>query len=187
MGLYDYLNINDATIEEIWRRYLRLRGLQTENDPIPLGETGESFRRAWEKYLYSQTPAGAAVLGTTTTDQAGGVITDLTKPIPKLQAGELPGELDEEAVLKAGYVLLYEHKDFGGRSFVLPPGNYKWIEDAGIPNDLISSVKVPAGWKLVAYEHKDFGGRSRSITGNNSFISDFNDMLSSAKVQRSGA
>lgn len=184
MGLYDYLSINDATIEEIWRRYLKLRGLQSDNDPIPAGETSESFRRAWEKYLYSQRPPGSAVPGTTV-DADGGTITEGgTVKIPKLQAGELPGDLDEDAVLKAGYVLIYEHKDYGGRVFVLPPGNYKWIEDAGIPNDMISSAKVPPGLKLLCYEHRDYGGRLRTVTGNNSFISDFNDMLSSCKVQR---
>lgn len=179
MGRFAYLDVNDAKIQEIWLNYLRSRGLRDDSDPIPRGESPEEFRRKWEKYLYSQRPDGAAASAST----EGGTVT--TVP-PKVDAGELPSDVQEDEALKAGGVLLYEHKDFGGRVWVLPPGNYSWIENAGIPNDLISSVKVPKGYKLRIFEHKDFGGRARDITGSVSYLGDdWNDQASSAKVTRS--
>lgn len=188
MGPYDYLDVNDAKIEALWHKYLRARGLRSDADPIPSGETSEEFRRRWEKFLYAQAPSGAAASAATgagaSLDSSGGVITDVPKAPVKVQPGELPGDVDEQAALKAGAVLLYEHKDFGGRVFALPVGRYGWIEDAGIPNDLISSVKVPSGYTLTLFEHKDFGGKARKVTGNVSFLSDFNDMASAAKVER---
>ena len=59
MGVLEFLDVNDAKIEELWKRYLILRGLQSGSDPIPLGESPVDFRRKWEKYLYSQSPSGA--------------------------------------------------------------------------------------------------------------------------------
>ena len=35
----------------------------------------------------------------------------------------------------------YEHKDLQGRYWDLRPGFYRWVVDAGIPNDIISSFQ----------------------------------------------
>ncbi|SHE53552.1 Beta/Gamma crystallin [Seinonella peptonophila] len=35
---------------------------------------------------------------------------------------------------------------------------------------------------IILYEHVDFGGRQKTIMGNVDFISDFNDLASSIKV-----
>lgn len=176
---FNFLDTSDAKIQEIWLRYLKLRGLSSEQDPIPRGESPEEFRRKWEKYLYSQAPCGAAVPGTSATP-AGGVIADVAT---KVEAGELATDVPEEDALKSGAVLFYEHKDFGGKVWALPKGNYAWVEDAGIPNDQVSSVKVPKGIKLRIFEHKDYAGKAREVSGNISYLGDdWNDKMSSCKV-----
>lgn len=188
MARLDYLDVNDAKIEALWQEYLKSRGLATENDPIPISETPRSFRRAWEKYLYAQRPTGAAggssPAGGAGAGSGGGMITDAPTAARKIAAGELPSDVDESAALAQGVALLYEHKEFGGMVWALPPGRYAWFGEAGIANDQVSSVKVPPGYRLTMFEHKDFNGKSRVATGNISFIDGFNDMASSAKVEK---
>ena len=45
MGAFDYMDVSTAKVEELWKSYLRSRGLSSELDPIPAGETAEQFRR----------------------------------------------------------------------------------------------------------------------------------------------
>lgn len=188
MARLDYLDVNDAKIEALWQEYLKSRGLATENDPIPISETPRSFRRAWEKYLYAQRPTGAAggshPAGSAGTGSGGGMITDAPAAVRKIGAGELPSDVDESVALAQGVVLLYEHAQFAGKVWALPVGKHAWFGEAGIDNDKVSSVKVPPGYRLVLFEHKDFEGKSRVATGNLSFLTDFNDMASSARVER---
>ncbi len=40
----------------------------------------------------------------------------------------------------------YEHINFGGKVWTLGEGYYRWVVDAGIPNDIISSFK-PVRWQ----------------------------------------
>jgi hypothetical protein len=180
-GRYDYLDVNDAKIEAIWQSYLKSRGLRDDSDPIPRGETSEIFRRKWEKYLYSQSPTGAAA----SSSEEGGSITTVT---PTIEAGALPDEIAEEDALKAGGVLFYEHEKYGGKVWVVPPGSYRWVEDVGIPNDTITSIKVPKGYKCKIFEHADFNGMAREITGSIANLGDdWNDKMSSLKVYKSAS
>ncbi len=43
--------------------------------------------------------------------------------------------------VKSGTWRFYEHANYEGRYWDLGPGDYSWVEDVGIPNDLISSFK----------------------------------------------
>lgn len=106
------------------------------------------------------------------------------RPAPRLAPGPLPGDVLPDDVLKAGGVLLYEHEQYEGRVFVLPPGDYRFFGDVGIPNDLISSVRVPAGTILYAYDDRDLAGRFQAFTGDVPYVYDLSDRISSARVVR---
>ena len=43
--------------------------------------------------------------------------------------------------INSGTWRFYEHANYGGRYWDLGPGKYSWVENVGIPNDLISSFK----------------------------------------------
>ncbi len=80
-------------------------------------------------------------------------------------------------------VVLFKDADFSGESIAIQPGSYRKIEDAGFPNDALSSIKVPRGYTVILYEDSDFRGRSVTVTSSNARIS-FNDVVSSIKVIR---
>ena len=87
-----------------------------------------------------------------------------------------------------GSVLFYEHEKYGGKVWVVPPGSYRWVEDVGIPNDSITSIKVPKGYKCKIFEHADFNGLAREITGSIANLGDdWNDKMSSLKVYKSAS
>lgn len=186
MGQLDFLDVNDAKIEELWKRYLSLRGLTSGSDPIPAGESPIDFRRKWEKYLYAQSPSGAAA--TQAAPTGGGSVTVVEKPKPNIPNGGFYG--DPQEAVEAGKVVFFEHKDFSGAMWVwgvgqkavmaTEPGSQDYIS-----NDTISSVMVPPGLELWAYEHINFGGKMRKITGNVAFLGDeWNDLMSSFQVRK---
>lgn len=88
-----------------------------------------------------------------------------------------PGERD------AGWAaLLYEHKDYGGRTLEITESMENLPSDF---NDLVSSLKVRPGHRITLYEHAGFAGASRQISADNSWIGDdFNDRASSVRVFR---
>ena len=58
------------------------------------------------------------------------------------------------------------------------------MNDLGIGNDQLSSVKVDDGLKVILYEHANFQGRTFEITKNTPFVGEsFNDLTSSILVQ----
>ena len=72
----------------------------------------------------------------------------------------------------------------GGWAVTLGQGWYtcSQIEAAGIRNDQITSVKVPAGYVVTLYEHDNYEGAQKVLTGNTSLLSDFNDKTSSIRI-----
>ncbi|NOS90584.1 MAG: DUF4476 domain-containing protein [Cyclobacteriaceae bacterium] len=80
-------------------------------------------------------------------------------------------------------VTLFEHERFGGASLNI---NGNW--DASMNpqwNDRVSSIKVPAGYKIIVYEHTLQTGASMTLTkdwtiANGNFT--FNDKISSIKI-----
>ena len=57
-------------------------------------------------------------------------------------------------------VTVYEHGNYKGRSKVLYPGRYD-INRMGIPNDSLSSFRVPVGFQITIYQHGRFRGWSK--------------------------
>jgi hypothetical protein len=81
-------------------------------------------------------------------------------------------------------VTIYEDGGFGGRAVVLTPGRYD-IGQLGqiFGNDILSSIRVPAGYEAVLYADGGFAGRSKVVTSDLGWIGDdFNDVTSSIIV-----
>ena len=89
-------------------------------------------------------------------------------------------------------VTFYTDCNFQGQKSELKPGKYN-INEMGIPNDSLSSVKVPKGIRVTLFEHGDFQGRklvleadepcllNRTVEGLN-----FNDQASSIFIEQIG-
>ena len=81
----------------------------------------------------------------------------------------------------------FEHCYYNGRSSSLEVGNYN-VDQMVLPNDFISSVRVPSGLKVTLYEHSNFQGRSVDLTRDTECLAgnpyNFNDMTSSIRIQK---
>jgi hypothetical protein len=82
-----------------------------------------------------------------------------------------------------GLVTLYTDCAFGGASYLFNQRRYN-LGQLRIPNDQLSSLKVPAGLRVVLYEDVDFGGQVRVINRDEPCLVDktFNDLTSSLEV-----
>jgi hypothetical protein len=87
------------------------------------------------------------------------------------------------SVTRLAGVVVYEHSNYAGRRQVLDVGRYD-IGQLSIGNDVISSVKVPPGWKVKLYQHSSFQGAQKILTADTHFLSDFNDTTSSIVIER---
>jgi len=83
-------------------------------------------------------------------------------------------------------VSIHQHADYEGASQTLRLGSYN-MDELSIGNDQLSSVKVPRGLSVVLYEHADFQGDTRTLTADDTFLSDFNDVVSSIVVSKASA
>jgi len=83
-------------------------------------------------------------------------------------------------------VVIYTDADYKGQSASLLPGTYATMAEIGFPNDALSSLSVPDGYRVVLYEHSNFGGKNYTITNSKSrfYISNWNDKTSSIAVYR---
>ncbi len=82
-------------------------------------------------------------------------------------------------------VVIFKDGDFQGASQQLSVGSYD-IKDLTFGNDQLSSLKVPAGYKVTLYEHGGFQGKSKTFTSDAGWVGDdLNDITSSLKVEPS--
>jgi hypothetical protein len=87
-------------------------------------------------------------------------------------------------------VTLYMHSNYLGEYATKGIGNYD-IGSMGLPNDAISSIRVPQGLKIQLFQHHNFGGEKIEIDADISSleqkkmsngVSTWNDQVSSFKV-----
>ena len=80
-------------------------------------------------------------------------------------------------------VIAYTDAYYQGMSATLDTGIFSRASNP-LPNDSISSVKVPKGCNIILYEHADSQGKNKILTGDNSNLNniDFNDWTSSMNV-----
>lgn len=84
-------------------------------------------------------------------------------------------------------VIIYSDDNYRGQSATLLPGTYSTMSQAnGFPDNALSSLQVPAGYRVVLYEFENFGGKSYTVTASKSgfSFSGWNDKCSSIKVYR---
>ena len=89
-------------------------------------------------------------------------------------------------LLAQDVVFVYQEANFGGNNRGFKPGNFRQADLPGLANDAASSIKVTAGYEVIIFENDNYGGQSLVIDGDVKNLSDFdfNDKISSLKVQR---
>lgn len=85
------------------------------------------------------------------------------------------------AAAAATQICFYEHVNYAGASTCLSASS-SWVGNAW--NDRISSVRVPAGFKVQLYADINYGGRSLTLTADNANLvgAGFNDAASSLRI-----
>lgn len=80
-------------------------------------------------------------------------------------------------------VIFYQDINYGGTtSPTIAKGNYSSLP-SGVPNDWMSSLKIPSGWTVEVYEHGSFGGAKWTFTVDTPWVgADCNDKMSSIKI-----
>ncbi len=83
-------------------------------------------------------------------------------------------------------VVIYEDANYKGQSASLLPGIYNTMAEAGFPDNALSSLMVPPGYRVVIYEFENLSGKSYTITASKSgfILSNWNDKTSSIAVYR---
>jgi hypothetical protein len=83
-------------------------------------------------------------------------------------------------------VVIYTDANYKGQSASLLPGTYSTMAQAGFPDNALSSLTVPVGYRVVLYEFENFAGKSITINGSTSgfLFSNWNDRTSSIAVYR---
>ncbi|MEM9003400.1 MAG: hemopexin repeat-containing protein [Cyanobacteria bacterium P01_F01_bin.86] len=91
------------------------------------------------------------------------------------------GEASSPAI--SDRAIIYQHGQYSGASQALQPGRYNIATLEAINDNVLSSVKVPDGWRVTLYEDPDFQGRSKTLTADTPWVGDdFNDIASSLVV-----
>ncbi len=86
------------------------------------------------------------------------------------------------------YITVYQHCGFSGGSKRLTKGDYQRVKDAGIPNNDISSIRIPAGLAVTVYKDTKFRGASKKLKGDvHCLQGKWNDGISSLKVRKSSS
>jgi hypothetical protein len=83
-------------------------------------------------------------------------------------------------------VVIFIDGNYKGQSAALLPGTYSTMAQAGFPDNALSSLTVPAGYRVVIYEFENFTGKNYTITASKPgfIISGWNDKTSSIVVFR---
>ena len=83
-------------------------------------------------------------------------------------------------------VVIYADANYKGQAATLLPGTYSTMSEANFPDDALSSLMVPAGFRVVLYEYANFKGKSYTVTVSKTgfLLSGWNDKTSSIAVYR---
>lgn len=113
----------------------------------------------------------------------GTIVLDLANRTVALKDTKSKGLNPKQLAEQNKKAIIYQHGYFQGHSQELVPGSYN-INNLGIPNDSLSSLKVEKGLQVTLYEHANFQGRAKIFTGDTEWVGeDFNDITSSIKVE----
>lgn len=80
-------------------------------------------------------------------------------------------------------VVIFADCNFRGGSRTYGPGAYNTDQLAGVGNDKVSSIQVPAGWQVIVYADANWGGASRTYYSTvNCLENSWNDRISSMRI-----
>jgi hypothetical protein len=105
----------------------------------------------------------------------------------RVQPGAWTFNAFSQAVSVSGPVVLYTDCSYGGNAVALPVGSYNLSDliARGIPNDLLSSLRVLNGYQAILYRDANFSGGSLVKTADTWCLTDdnWNDAMSSIVIQ----
>lgn len=83
-------------------------------------------------------------------------------------------------------VIIYSDANYKGQSVSLLPGTYSSMSQLNFPDNALSSLYLPPGFRVVLYEHPNFEGKKYTVTASKSgfLFSSWNDKTSSIAVYR---
>jgi len=83
-------------------------------------------------------------------------------------------------------VIIYTDENYRGQSVSILPGTYATMTQLGFPDNALSSLVLPAGYRVVLYEFENFAGKSYTVNKSKTgfIISGWNDKASSIAVYR---
>ena len=92
---------------------------------------------------------------------------------------------DQMTSVKVLAAVFYADIDYGGTAVALQPGSYTMaqLNAKGIPNDWMSSLKIPSGWTVEVYQNDNFTGTKWTFNASSSWVDTaVNDQMSSVKI-----
>lgn len=97
-------------------------------------------------------------------------------------------QLYSRALSTTGVVTAYADCAYAGFSGGLKVGDYTLadLNNLGIYDKDIASLKIAQGYKVVLYENDNFGGASIEITSDTTCLNDWTDKASSLKIKANG-
>jgi hypothetical protein len=83
-------------------------------------------------------------------------------------------------------VVLYTDENYRGQSVSLLPGTYYTMAQLGFPDNALSSLTLPPGYRVVLYEYQNFKGKTYTVNQSKPkfYFSGWNDKASSIAVYR---
>jgi hypothetical protein len=102
-----------------------------------------------------------------------------------LRAHAASAQFDNLSVGTPQVVIFYADGGFGGLGVALDPGSYTraQLAAAGIPDDWMSSLRVPRGFTVHAYAEDGFAGTKWTFTEDTSLVPEAaNDKMSSVQI-----
>lgn len=146
-----------------------------------------------------QVPANLRVRAYTTSDNLFGTSTNISEDISCLDYNlkdKIASLVVEERYGRGGrrnnnnpneVVIIYADDNYRGQSASLRPGSYRTMTEAGsFPDNAVSSLFLPEGYRVVLYELENFGGKSFTVTASRTgfFLTSWNDKTSSLVVYK---
>lgn len=108
----------------------------------------------------------------------------------RVLAADLPSHLSAvhlfESVASLNKVHVYQDINYAGRYSELAVGNYNLaqLQAWGVADNGITSFSIPDGVTITVYDNPDFTGTSKTFTSNTSWLADWNDKISSIKIEQ---
>jgi len=83
-------------------------------------------------------------------------------------------------------VIIYADGDYKGQSVSLQPGTYPSMTQLGFPDNALSSLILPPGFRVILYDRENFQGSSYQVNQSKTgfLISGWNDKTSSIAVYK---